>query len=76
MSNYSKPPLGLTPKWVYDEMRIDEVKSAMYRYLQVDKKIPEEWLEEYNALTETIKRNKTISAEEFYFLIDKEGYYG
>ncbi|UBM44974.1 hypothetical protein [Bacillus velezensis] len=71
MSNYSKPPLGLTPKWVYDE-----IKSAMYRYLQVDKKIPEEWLEEYNALTETIKRNKTISAEEFYFLIDKEGYYG
>ncbi|WP_134982908.1 hypothetical protein [Bacillus velezensis] len=76
MSNYIKPPLGLTPRWAHDEMRIDEVKSAMYRYLQVDKKIPEEWLEEYNALTETIKRNKTtITAEEFYFLIDKQGKY-
>lgn len=45
-----KPPLGLTPKYIHDNMRISEIINAVYRYMDVRKEIPEEWVREYNEL--------------------------
>lgn len=50
-----KPPMGLTPKWVREEERIKEVREAIMRYYNSRKKIPIEWIEEYNSLTNTVE---------------------
>ena len=50
-----KPPLGITPRWLYDEMRATEIAEGMARYIAARKEIPEEWTKEYNEL---IARNK------------------
>ena len=49
--NYSrpveeKPPLGLIPQRSWKAMRIDEIKAAIQRYMEADKPIPIEWVEE------------------------------
>jgi len=49
-SNAVKPPLGLTPKWVRDQQRFDEICEALSRYYNEGKKIPIDWLIEYNSL--------------------------
>lgn len=46
----TKPPLGLTPKSVWDTHRLIEIKEAIKRYIEVNKPIPIEWIEEYNEL--------------------------
>jgi hypothetical protein len=49
-----KPPLGLTPREVNDELnrkqRLKEVSAAIDRYLRAEKAIPDEWFEEYHEL--------------------------
>lgn len=45
-----KPPLGLMPKDKHREMRLQEIKDAMHRYLDAGKAIPQEWTDEYNEL--------------------------
>lgn len=47
---YEKPPLGLTPRFIRDEQRIDEIVSAIERYITARKEIPSAWIEEYNEL--------------------------
>jgi division protein CdvB (Snf7/Vps24/ESCRT-III family) len=53
-----KPPIGLTPKEVHDKLskieRFDEVKDAIYRYLEAGLKINIEWIQEYNELIDSI----------------------
>ncbi|GED35004.1 hypothetical protein P9G84_31905 [Brevibacillus centrosporus] len=49
-----KPPLGLMPRKIWEEKRLDEVVSAIARYLNVNRTIPREWVEEYNELTERL----------------------
>lgn len=74
-----KPPLGLIPKGLYYEQirtnRIQEVKSAIDRYLKAGLSINEEWIREYNELLDT----KDISVvatqtetQEFIDWIDSE----
>lgn len=43
------PPIGLKPKWLHDEQRQKEIKQAIERYINVGRKIPQEWLDEYNS---------------------------
>ncbi len=50
-SQNNKPPLGLKPKFIHDEERRDNIKASVSRYLEYGKKIPVEWIEEYNLLT-------------------------
>jgi len=50
-----KPPLGLIPKKIKDEERLLDICEAIARYISVNKKIPPEWLKEYNELTEIEK---------------------
>ena len=56
-----KPPLGLRPKIIADEMRLREIKEAIQRYLDEDYIIPELWFEEYNTLIEEMKKH-TVEA--------------
>ena len=53
-SGVIKPPLGLTPKWVRDKERFYEICAALSRYYNAGKKIPIEWVEEYNSLVDGV----------------------
>lgn len=44
-----KPPIGLRPKYIADEQRHNEVKEAIHRYINNNRPIPAEWIEEYNS---------------------------
>ena len=54
-SNYVKPPLGLQPQSVHDNLRVKDILAAMQRYVAANKPIPNEWLEE---LIEKIELNR------------------
>ena len=52
----TKPPLGLMPKKFHNEQvkanRLNEVCQAIARYYNIGRKIPIEWVEEYNELVD------------------------
>lgn len=48
-------PIGLVPRFVRDDERRDEIKSAIIRYLDADVRVPAEWIAEYNELLAKIK---------------------
>jgi hypothetical protein len=50
-----KPPIGCKPKWLSDSLRLAEVTGAIERYAQARLPIRIEWIEEYNALVESLK---------------------
>jgi hypothetical protein len=41
-----KPPLGLRPKWVYLEERIEEISAAIKHYQDAGLPVPNEWRRE------------------------------
>lgn len=45
-----RPPLGLTPRYIHDEGRLNNIKEAIIRYLEAGKAINPKWIEEYNEL--------------------------
>lgn len=59
--NVIAPPLGLTPRDIYEEKknkeRFHEVCSAISRYYNAGKKIPVEWIIEYNELVTIVKHD-------------------
>lgn len=46
-----KPPLGVVPRDIWDRKRQEELAEAMGRYMEAGKRIPKEWLEEYNEIS-------------------------
>lgn len=46
----TKPPLGLTPKYIWEAQRVQAISEAMDRYMSANKAIPLEWIQEYNNL--------------------------
>ena len=46
-----KPPIGITPKRIHQELRLKEIDEAVIRYVAEDKPIPAEWVLEYIELT-------------------------
>ena len=52
-----KPPLGVMPKYIWDKKRLSDLASAMQRYLDAEKLIPKEWIDEYNELMSTLEIN-------------------
>lgn len=52
MKEVKRPPLGLVPRdiWFYNVLkeRIKEIMEALNRYMEAKKKVPVEWIEEYN----------------------------
>lgn len=55
-----KPPIGLMPKFIWEEKRFQAVKEAIDRYMKAEKLVPKEWWEEYSELGHKIqeRRNK------------------
>jgi len=49
-----KNPLGVKPRFIHDEQRAEELSGAIMRYIQANRRIPTEWLEEYNELLKKI----------------------
>ena len=45
-STSKRPPLGLMPKKIHDEKRIESILEAMIRYTKEGKSIPPEWISE------------------------------
>jgi lipid A disaccharide synthetase len=53
---YTKPPLGLIPKWLWEEgqvinaatvgSRVSDILAAMERFEKAGKQIPQEWQDE------------------------------
>lgn len=50
-----KPPLGLIPRWLHREQRLNEIIAAMSRYIYAGMQLPIDWVEEYNQITKEIK---------------------
>ena len=52
------PPIGVTPKFVLEERRFNELKEAIGRYIEANWPIPSEILWEYNAMANRIPKEK------------------
>lgn len=45
-----RPPIGVMPKFIWDEKRFEELQGAIMRYADRGFMISPEWIEEYNSL--------------------------
>lgn len=68
------PPIGLRPRWFIVERRILEIKEAMNRYINADKALPLEWIEELHELLVWLRnyRASIIDVEVVIIEIDVE----
>jgi len=41
---------GLTPRFIHEETRLEEIRAAIERYMAHLAPIPNDWIEEYNEL--------------------------
>ena len=48
----TKPALGVMPRELWNRQRQKDLADAMVRYLEAGMKIPAEWIEEYNEISE------------------------
>ena len=55
MKRSKTPPLGVRPRFLLDEERINELKEAIGRFLESNWPIPDEITAEYNLLTEKLE---------------------
>lgn len=53
-----RPPLGLTPRWICEEERLEQVRAAIGRYIDASMNVPVEWIEEHNELTARLSSRK------------------
>ena len=56
--HFNKPPLGLMPHKFWVEERITNILQAVNRYIEDDREIPTEWIEEYNKLIQESREIK------------------
>ena len=54
----TKPPLGVMPRERWERSRQKDLTDAMFRYLEAGMKIPAEWIEEYNEISDRLKEVK------------------
>ena len=45
-----KPPLGVMPRYIHDEIRRKSLGDAIARYIDAQLPVNPEWVEEYNEL--------------------------
>lgn len=57
MNNIEKPPIGLKPKFYHNYSRYNDIMKAIIRYINSQKEIPVEWIEEYNELLIGLKKD-------------------
>ncbi len=58
-----KPPLGVTPRFIAQEMRFAELKDAIERYSKEGFEINPDWITEYNELRKEISDRKKLKTE-------------
>lgn len=46
-----KPPLGIPPRYIWEEERRQKIRKAITEYMAADLMVPECWIEEWNELT-------------------------
>ena len=56
------PPVGLRPRWLADEHRLNEVDAALERYRQAGIEPPEEWLDERRDIEDRLLRHHPCAA--------------
>lgn len=59
-----KPPLGLMPQYIHDELRLKDIREAIIRYLDACMDIPIEWIEEYNEINRRLKERDRVRKAE------------
>lgn len=59
-----KPPLGLMPEWRHKELRLQEIREAVQRYLDKGKAVPINWIAEEYDLQGWFKNREEIKEEE------------
>lgn len=52
------PPIGVTPKFILEEQRFNELKEAIGRFLEANWPIPSEILWEYNHMAGKLPKEK------------------
>lgn len=55
MDMNKRPPLGLTPQFIWLEQRLQDIEEAIERRLEVRGFIPAEWITEYNELLSEVE---------------------
>lgn len=46
-----RPPLGIEPRYVWEEKRRQKIRKAVMEYMNAGLMVPEAWIEEWNELT-------------------------
>ena len=46
----TRPPLGITPRYIWLDQRRDDIKAAIVRMMEANRYIPTDWVTEYNDL--------------------------
>lgn len=72
MSNeeIKKPPLGLMPEWRHKELRLQEIREAVQRYIDANEPVPINWVAEEYALRgwlenrEEEQKSKSVSQKD------------
>jgi hypothetical protein len=54
-----KPPLGITPKWLYDEQRLKSLYDAIKRYMDAGLLPNQEWMQEMYQLSKDVENRET-----------------
>ena len=47
---YTKPPIGVKPRWLHDSERLKDILDAIERYTNADLPIPKDWVIELRDL--------------------------
>ena len=58
MNRPVKPPLGIIPKNIWKQQRMEDIREAVDRYLDANLRVPIEWIEEYNELLEDVIKGR------------------
>ena len=53
-----KPPLGVKPRWLHEEQRLQDLGGAIFRYLSDKMPIQIDWVEEYNEILKRMEEKK------------------
>ena len=56
--NKKFPPVGIMPKWRWDQIRAENLCEAINRYNQAGYPVPKEWVDELKNLAPTVKISK------------------
>ena len=50
-----RPPLGITPFYIWNEQRKKDIEEAIIRYTLAEMQVPKEWVAELQTLTANLK---------------------